>query len=178
MLLADVPLRLARLVHLAAAQAALGLGDAVFVAPPAAVISLNWDTAADLDLVVVTPTGQVVSAKFPNTAGKDATPEQIAAGGVLDLDAQAGCRFFGRRRENLVFQKTPQPGLYNFYVNVFDGCHTSQAHYGLGVYTRQATGSNTSGVVEQQIIRGQVLSVTANGGAGKALGLYVGSFVF
>ncbi|MDX2020802.1 MAG: hypothetical protein SF187_11220 [Deltaproteobacteria bacterium] len=148
------------------------------VAPPAAVISLNWDTAADLDLVVITPTGQVVSPKSPNTAGKGASAEQIAAGGVLDLDAQAGCRFFGRRRENLVFQKPPQPGLYNFYVNVFDGCRASQAHYGLGVYTPQATGPGTSRVVEQQIIRGQVLTATANGGAGKAPGLFVGSFVF
>lgn len=148
------------------------------VAPPAAVISLSWDTAADLDLVVVTPSGQVVSAKSPNTVGKDATAEQIAAGGVLDLDAQSGCRFFGRRRENLVFQRPPQPGLYNFYVNVFDGCRTSQAHYGLGVYTPTSTGPDTSRVVEQQIIRGQVLSLTANGGADKAPGLYVGSFVF
>lgn len=148
------------------------------VAPPAAVVSLSWDTAADLDLIVITPTGEVVSPKAPNTAGKGATAEQIAAGGVLDLDAQAGCRFLGRRRENLVFQKPPQPGLYNFYVNVFDGCRASQAHYGLGVYVPAATGPGTSRVVEQHIIRGQVLTATANGGAAKAPGLYVGSFVF
>lgn len=38
------------------------------IAPPAAVVSLSWDTDADLDLIVVTPDGKVVDARHPTTA--------------------------------------------------------------------------------------------------------------
>jgi hypothetical protein len=148
------------------------------IPPPAAVISLAWDTAADLDLVVTTPSGRIVSPKAPGTAPKGATTAEVNAGGRIDLDAQAGCRFFGRRRENLVFQKPPEPGVYNFYVNVFDACGASSARYSVGVYTPEATSPTTSHVVERQLVRGFVLGASANGGAGKAPGLYVGSFTF
>jgi hypothetical protein len=38
------------------------------IAPPELVVSLSWDRAADLDLVVVTPSGKIVSPKDPSTA--------------------------------------------------------------------------------------------------------------
>src|SRR5690606_10325482 len=37
------------------------------IAPPELVISLSWDRAADVDLVVVTPSGKQVSSKDPST---------------------------------------------------------------------------------------------------------------
>ena len=64
--------------------------------PPAAVLSLDWDTAADLDLQVTTPDGKLVDAKHPTTArhGRGRRRESRPAG-VLDVDAQAGCRTVG-----------------------------------------------------------------------------------
>jgi hypothetical protein len=145
--------------------------------PPAAVISLAWDSAADLDLEVVTPDGRVVDPKHPSTAGKGATSAQIAAGGAFDGDAQAGCRAQGRRRENLIWkQQAPASGTYLLRVNMFDACGATAAHFTLGVYTPEPTGDATSALVVRQELTGLLLGQQANGGA--APGLYVGAHDF
>ena len=146
------------------------------IAPPAAVISLGWDSAADVDLQVVTPAGRQVDPRHPSTADKDAPAEVVAAAGVLDVDAQAGCRGVGPRRENLVWQKPPIPGTYLLYANLADACGAGAAHFALTVHTAQATGEKTSRLVERQRTDGILLSPQANGGA--HLGLYVGAVTF
>jgi hypothetical protein len=72
------------------------------IAPPAAVISLSWDTNVDLDLQVVTPEGVVVTPKHPSTvppmgdAGADAAAPSGALG-TIDRDSNANCAVDGVR---------------------------------------------------------------------------------
>jgi hypothetical protein len=142
--------------------------------PPAAVLSLDWDTAADVDLEVTTPDGKVVDAAHPSTAGKGATAAQIAAGGVLDRDAQAECRATGPRRENLIFQKPPAPGSYQVRVNLFQACGAAVANFKVTLYRSEVVdGAPTPLVAGPQIV-GTLIAGQANGGA--ASGLYVGAF--
>ncbi len=141
--------------------------------PPPAVITLSWDTAADLDLEVVTPDGRVVDPKHPSTAGKGATAAAIAAGGTFDGDAQAGCRALGRRRETLLWKQPPASGTYLLRVNMFDACGASSARFEVGVYTPEPTGDTTSALVARQQLHGLLLAQQANGGAGP--GLYLGA---
>jgi hypothetical protein len=142
------------------------------LAPPAAVISLDWDTAADLDLQVTTPAGKLVDGKHPNTVGMGAPAAEIAAGGALDGDAQIGCRAVGPRRENLVWQQPPASGSYQIRVNLYDACGAQSAHFAVTLYTSEPDDMGTSRLVRRQRIAGSLLALQANGGA--APGLYIG----
>jgi hypothetical protein len=144
------------------------------IAPPAAVISLSWDGAADLDLEVVTPSGQVIDRRHPSTAAKGASAAAVADGGVLDNDAQGGCRPQGPQRENLIFQSPPPSGPYQIRVNLFDACGATSAAFDVTLYTSKPTGEKTSQLVERDRKSGILLGRQANGGAG--VGLYLGDF--
>ena len=147
------------------------------LAPPAAVLSLDWDTAADLDLQVTTPDGKLVDAKHPSTASPGAGAAGVAAAGVLDVDAQAGCRTVGARRENLIWQKPPAPGSYQIRVNLFDACGAANAHFTVTLYTASAGEDGGVGpLVAGQHTTGWLLASQANGGA--ASGLYIGDIAF
>jgi len=72
--------------------------------PPAGalVVSLEWDTEADLDLHVVTPDGVEIWAGNINSyqappPGTPVDPAAWQAGGILDLDSNAGCVIDGRQ---------------------------------------------------------------------------------
>jgi len=145
--------------------------------PPAAVVSLDWDTAADLDLQVTTPDGKLVDGKHPTTAPTGTTPAQLATVGVLDNDAQGGCRGVGPRRENLIWQKAPPAGDYLIRVNLFDACGAASARFNVTVYTASVDADGGAGpLVAGQRTTGFVLGTQANGGA--VPGLYLGSVAF
>jgi hypothetical protein len=147
------------------------------IAPPAAVISLAWDSAADLDLQVVTPAGQVVDPKHPGAPAAGAEGGAAAApAAVFTTDAGANCSAAGARRESLVWQKPPAPGTYLLRVNLFAACGAAAAHFVLTVATAAPTGADTSALVEGQRLVGELLASQANGGAGP--GLYVGAVNF
>lgn len=104
--------------------------------PPegALVFSLRWDRDADLDLRVVTPDGVEVWNRNPNSAqgdrpGLPPSPEQIAAGGALDLDSNAGCLIDGVRQENVVWTAQPPAGRYLVRVDTPSLCGTPGAHW-------------------------------------------------
>jgi hypothetical protein len=142
--------------------------------PPAAVISLSWYGVADLDLEIVTPDGRIVNRRHPSTAGKGASAAVVADGGVLDNDAQGGCRPQGTQRENFIFQSPPPPGAYQVRVNLFDACGAASAPFEVALYTSEPTGEKASRLVERERKYGQLLARQANGGA--APGLYIGDF--
>lgn len=89
----------------------------------ALVVSLSWDTDADLDLHVVDPSG-VEIWKGDVTSQ---VPDGGASGGELDVDAGAGCVADGRRRENVVWGAAPPPGRYVVRVDTFSLCASSYA---------------------------------------------------
>ncbi|NOU32956.1 MAG: hypothetical protein HOO96_34070 [Polyangiaceae bacterium] len=143
--------------------------------PPAAVISLSWDVPADLDLVVVGPSGRVIDAKHPRTeadAGADAG-DAGAAVGVIDRDSNAGCRADGLARESLVFQRAPATGSYFVYVNLFDACGKGPAHFRASLVEAQLRADGVTQVPVETLVRtGTLLPAEANGGA------RLGTFVF
>lgn len=104
--------------------------------PPtgALVVSLRWDTEADLDLHVLTPDGVEIWARNINSyrAPPPGTPVDAAAwqsGGILDFDSNAGCVIDGRRQENVVWQQPPPPGTYQVKVQAASLCGAAAARW-------------------------------------------------
>ncbi len=110
------------LTALAAAPASAAGGDLV--------VSLAWDTEADLDLHVVDPLGEEIFHGAPISGltfgPAPATPESP---GVLDLDSNAGCVIDGKRRENVTWAKDPPVGHYLVRVDTPSLCGQAIAHY-------------------------------------------------
>lgn len=77
----------------------------------ALVVSLRWDTEADLDLHVALPGGAVIWKG-------DITD----SGGSLDVDANASCVLGGRRQEDVAWKDAPPPGHYAVRVDTFSLC--------------------------------------------------------
>jgi hypothetical protein len=114
------------------------------------VISLNWDTAADLDLHVVDPSGVEIWARNPNSwmpvPGAPLDPFAWQQGGLLDLDSNARCVIDGRNRENVAWQVDPPSGHYLVRVDTPSLCGQSSAHWTLRTTRAGQPGSAVAGV--------------------------------
>jgi hypothetical protein len=88
-------------------------------------ITLSWDTQADLDLHVVTPSGVILWAKNINSA----PPNAWQTGGILDVDSNANCQIDGRRRETARWSAPPPSGHYIARVDAFSLCGEVQADW-------------------------------------------------
>lgn len=86
----------------------------------ALVISLSWDTEADLDLHVALPSGDVIWKG-------DISPPN--SGGFLDFDSNASCVIDGRRAENVIWKDPPASGHYLVRVDTFSLCTESFADW-------------------------------------------------
>lgn len=123
----------------------VGLDVSPAIPTGALVISLAWDTEADLDLHVVAPnptdpttpieiwskTPVGLPPHVPGTpplAGAELTAA-IAAAGKLDFDSNANCVIDGRRRENVVFTEGPPAGDYVVRVDAFSMCGQVDAQW-------------------------------------------------
>jgi hypothetical protein len=133
------------------------------IAPPAAVLSLTWDTNVDLDLQVLTPEGKLVDGKHPST-NKDALNDPRT--GRLDRDSNPYCAVDGLRRESLVWQGAPEAGTYLVYANLFDACSQAAVRFTATLYLAEG-----GRLVEKVSQAGQLLSADANGGS--KVGLYL-----
>ena len=136
--------------------------------PPAAIISLTWDSAADLDLVVRTPDGELVDARHPSTltdpALKDAVDPDFQ--GVLYTEDARGCGGRSVQREDLVWTGEVPEGSYDVFVNLFNACGARATFFEVrawkrierddGSYSFRATGGTAAG---------QALDEEANGGS-------------
>ncbi len=101
-------------------------------APPEGplVVSLGWDTDADLDLHVVLPDGVEVwsgntnSVVRPGPGEPPLPPDAFRAGAQLDVDSTANCVDDGLRQENVVWSSTttPAPGPYRVRVETSALC--------------------------------------------------------
>ena len=111
----------------------------------ALVISLAWDTEADLDLHVLAPIRRMrrrrsrsgrrrpsgcrrTSPEQPPLTGADLTTA-VAAAGKLDFDSNANCIIDGRRQEDVVFAEGPPPGDYTVRVDAFSLCGQPDAQW-------------------------------------------------
>ena len=104
------------------------------------VVTLAWDTEADLDLHVVIPnvvdptTPIEIWAKHPigipvPTLEMPADPYAVAAAPYLDFDSNANCVIDGRRRENVIFQAAPPSGSYAVLVDTPSLCGQPDAQW-------------------------------------------------
>jgi hypothetical protein len=115
------------------------LGLTTQSAPPDGklVISLSWDTEADLDLHVLLPDGvteiwaqHASSYVLPESGIPD--PAGVAAAGFLDFDSNAQCVIDGRLVENVLWRKTtgmPPSGHYQVRVDAFSLCGQPEARW-------------------------------------------------
>jgi len=130
----------------------------------AAVFTLAWDDNADLDLHVVTPSGKEVDPKHMTTSPDGGTPDTDPTVGALDRDSNAACVIDGYRQEDLVFQKTPPPGIYQIRVDMFSACGLPAANFTVDVTVNGASRFH---------VAGRLIDIDADGG-GDGSGLFVG----
>ena len=107
----------------------------------ALVISLDWDTEADLDLRVTAPDAQGKEVEIwsrnksslARAAPGDppATADEIAAAGFLDFDSNSQCQIDGRLQENVIWKTKPAQtlSLYTVRVDAFSMCGEVLAHW-------------------------------------------------
>jgi hypothetical protein len=141
-------------------------------APPDTVLSLTWDTDADLDLRVRTPEDVLVSPDHPSTIATDPITSADLRGphvGLLDRDANAGCAIDGLDREDLVWQTAPIAGTYLVYAGLTDACGQAAVHFTATLYRSQPAADGTARLVEVRHQDGVLLGAAADGGAGPGL---------
>jgi len=139
------------------------------LAPPALVLSLEWDRDVDLDLRVLTPDGEFVDPKKPTTALQvdGSVPDAALADpttSIIDSDSNRSCVIDGHRLENLVWQEKPRSGRYGVWVNLFDGCGQDSVRFTLSAYSRDVLPDNLFGQRRDALRSGILLALDANGG--------------
>jgi hypothetical protein len=122
--------------------------------PGAMVITLEWDTNADLDLHAVVPVdpnfplppgvdlkpsvevwSKAPLALPPSALGYPATDPAVMGAGHLDFDSNANCVIDGRRREHIIFGNPPPAGDYVVRVDAFSLCGQASAQWKVTVTT-------------------------------------------
>lgn len=143
--------------------------------PPYAVFGLRWDTNVDLDLQVRVPNGKLVWSKNPSSAplvdGKiDPATLASKSTGNLDRDSNGSCLIDGVRREHLVFEEKPDPGLYQVHVGLFSPCGETSVRFEVSLYLREDL---PDGTFRQNLVLTQPGSLTAETAGVPAPGLFV-----
>jgi hypothetical protein len=105
------------------------------------VISLDWDSEADLDLRVTAPNAQGEEVEIwsrnksslvqPAPGAPPPSEADLAAAGVLDFDSNSQCVIDGRRQENVYWVTKPLAtlALYTVRVDAFSMCGEVLAHW-------------------------------------------------
>jgi hypothetical protein len=153
-------------------------------APPAAVLSLTWSAAVDLDLSVQDPDGVTVGGKSSSGPSDDAGSQTVTTGtatvtssdGVLDHDSNRACAIDGIDREDIVWQAPPASGTYQVWVDLWSSCGLPAATFRVALWLAETQADGTQHLVQQPALaNGELLEFQANAGASK--GLFVGQFV-
>ncbi|HEX7505865.1 MAG TPA: hypothetical protein VF550_03775 [Polyangia bacterium] len=111
----------------------------------ALVISLDWDTQADLDLHVQIPSDGLdgggateIWSRKPSAVqpapGTTATVQDGMQAGYLDYDSNSMCVIDGRRAENVIFPTAAPHGRYIVRVDTFSLCSEVTARWRLRVF--------------------------------------------
>jgi uncharacterized protein YfaP (DUF2135 family) len=109
--------------------------------PAKLLVSLRWDTEADLDLHLVTPDGTEIFSQKVNSFSGNASqdPTGYLAGGQLDADSNSNCVIDGHRVENIYWTQTPPSGHYIARVETYSLCSDFMAVWELGVTSNDQT---------------------------------------
>lgn len=142
--------------------------------PPAAIISLSWQSNADVDLVVVTPSGVTVEATHPTTldlnGGEDVDPEAPGVG-ILSVDSNVDCRRDSVQRETLTWNTAPERGTYQVYAKLFEPCGAAATQLKVEGFVRTAGDeAGTYGIGQISApVHGLLLAPSASGNADRGL---------
>jgi hypothetical protein len=118
--------------------------------PPAAgalVVTLTWDTEANLALHVVDPAGAELDPQSPSTEPPFSF-DQVDGGsyGYLDYDSNANCVIDGLRREDAIWPSPPPPGQYTVRVDAPSLCGAPHANWSVKVVLAGSLAGEASGV--------------------------------
>jgi hypothetical protein len=150
-------------------------------APPAAVLSLSWDTPVNLNLIVTDPLGRTVGGFTTGVSAAGSSPPSSSSSpalGVVDRDSNASCVIDNIDRQDIVWQGPPPAGTYQVWVDLFAACHQPAVSFTASLWLPEGRpDGGPPQLVEQQppVAEGELTAAQANGGAGP--GLYAGSFV-
>jgi hypothetical protein len=126
------------------------------------VVTLRWDSAADLDLHLIAPDGTELWSQHPNTyAGTDGVLPMGTA--VLDRDSNASCVQDNLRQEDAIFKDQPIPGAYFVRVDMVSACGAPSADFVVEIRQDGAVAATFDG---------RLLARDADGG-GPGTGLFV-----
>lgn len=137
-------------------------------------ISLSWNSAADVDLHVVDPSGEEIWYGS----------RESASGGMLDLDSNAGCGSDGPRNENITWPVHGAPsGTYHVLVDYWSACDATSTDFTVAVNARGMAPQTMTGTFTGDGDRGgpgagmEVTTLTVDGAAPSAARSgYLGSF--
>jgi len=111
------------------------------------VITLEWDSEADLDLHVVDPLDNEIYHGDPSSRdGFSPSRGMSTSFGVLSFDSNAGCRLDGQRREDVTFAKAPPPGRYQVRVDTPSLCNAPIANFTVKSVLQGALLASVAGV--------------------------------
>jgi hypothetical protein len=148
-------------------------------APPAAVLSLSWDTPVNLDLIVQDPLGRTIGGAVTALTADGGIPASSAAANVfLDRDSNANCVIDNIDREDIVWQTSPPKGEYEVWVDLFSACHQAAVTFTVSLWLPEPSpdgGLPHLQELQPPVALGELTALQANGGAGP--GLYAGSFI-
>ncbi len=119
------------------------------------VVTLTWDTEANLDLHVVEPTGVEIY-----WAQQSSQPpfsfDQVDGGsyGYLDYDSNASCVLDGLRREDVIYPDEPPAGHYVVRVDTGNLCGQAIANWSLTVTLNGQSLGHAAGVALDADTRG------------------------
>jgi hypothetical protein len=129
--------------------------------PPegALVISLHWDTEADLDLHVIDPSGNEIFDGDPSNRpglmpGHPPPPADAGSYGYLDFDSNAQCVIDGLRREDVIWNGPPPSGRYVVRVDTPSLCGQTIAHWSVQATLNGASIGEADGVSVDENTRG------------------------
>jgi uncharacterized protein YfaP (DUF2135 family) len=83
-------------------------------------ITANWDSAADVDLHVIEPSGTEI---YWGNMGP------TASGGTLNVDANAGCVNTGISQEIVQWMNAAPSGTYTVRLDYYQNCGAAQTNY-------------------------------------------------
>ncbi|HTQ05005.1 MAG TPA: hypothetical protein VMI54_14170 [Polyangiaceae bacterium] len=112
----------------------------------ALVVTLSWDTEADLDLHVVDPLGNEIYHGDPSSVDPFAPGAADESAGVLDLDSNADCVIDGLQQEDVTWADAPPSGHYLVRVDTASLCGQPTAHWRIGVTLEGSSLGGATGV--------------------------------
>lgn len=123
------------------------------------VVSLAWDTEADLDLHLVDPDGveiwaHDINSYQPPPPGQLPDPTAWQKGGILDFDSNAACAIDGRRLENIYWTQAPPSGRYVARVDTFSLCGEATAVWTVSVRSMGQEIAGAHGQARDADVRG------------------------